>query len=104
MKCCGRVRAVHRDDIHAREHLVEAVPISRLQQFLDARADRFAVVIMDLQAKGFCAAGNRLTDTPHADDAQPFAGESAAHHPGRRPAVKAARIHDLRTFEQAARH
>ena len=99
-----RVRTIDGHNVHAGQHLVQTVPIGRFQQLLDTRADRFAVVIVNLQAKGLGAAGDRLADAAHADNAQTLACQPAAHHPGRRPAIKAARIHDLRAFEQAARH
>ena len=36
MKSCRRVRAVDRDDVHAGEHLVEALPVGGLQLLGDA--------------------------------------------------------------------
>ena len=35
-----RVRAVDRDDVHARQHLVEAFPVGRLELLLDRRRRR----------------------------------------------------------------
>ena len=32
-----RVRAIHRDDVHARQHLVEALPVGRLELVLEVR-------------------------------------------------------------------
>ena len=98
------MRAVDGDDIHPGQHLVEAVPIGRFQLFFDPGPDRLAVVIMDLQAEGFCPARDGLADPAHADDAEALAGQAAAQHPGRRPAIETAGIHDLRAFIQAARH
>src|SRR4029077_18707525 len=82
-----RMRAVHRDDVHPRQHLVEALPISRAEFFGDARRDGTAVVIMDLQAESMRAARDRLADAAHADDAEPFSSDTVAKHPGRRPAL-----------------
>ena len=81
-----RVRAVDRDDVHAGEHLVEALPISGVELFLDLRRDAAAIVIVDLQAEGAGAARHSLADASHADDAETFAPDAVAEHPGRRPA------------------
>ena len=37
------MRAVHRDDVHAGEHLVETVPIGRLQRLFDLRRDALVI-------------------------------------------------------------
>ena len=102
----GRVRAVDRDDVHAGEHLVEAVPIGGLQLLLDLGRDPPAVVIVDLQAEGLARARHRLADPAHADDAEPLAVDAVAEHPGRRPAVPlaVAVLQDVRAFDQTARH
>ncbi len=59
---------------------------------------------MDLQAERLGPARDRLADAAHADDAEALAGEAAAHHPGRRPAIELAAFHDLHALVQAARH
>ena len=82
-----RVRAVDRDDVHAGEHLVEALPIGGVELFLDLGRHLAAVVIVDLQAEGAGAARHRLADASHADDAEPLAPDAVAEHPGRRPAA-----------------
>ena len=84
----GRRRrgAIDRDDVHAGQHLVEALPIGRLQLVLDRRQHAVAVVVVDRQAEGLGAAGHRGADAAHADDAEPLAPDAAAEHPGRRPA------------------
>ena len=82
----GRVRAIDRDDVHAGEHLVEALPIGGVELFLDARRDAAAIVIVDLQAERLGAPGDRLADAAHADDAEPLAPDAVTEHPGRRPA------------------
>ena len=82
-----RVRTIDRHDIHAGEHLVEALPIGRVEVFLDLRRDPAAIVIMDLQAEGAGAARHGLSDAAHADDAETFAPDAMAEHPCRRPAV-----------------
>ena len=81
-----RVRAIDRDDVHARQHLVEAFPVGRVELLLDLRRDPAAVVIVDLQAEGARAPRHRLADPAHADDAEPLAPDAVAEHPGRRPA------------------
>ena len=80
------MRAIDRDDVHAREHLVEALPVGGVELFLDLGRHTAAVVIMDLQAEGARSPRDRLADAPHADDAEPLAPDAVAEHPGRRPA------------------
>jgi hypothetical protein len=100
-----RVRAIHRDDVHPRQHLVEAFPIGRAEFFGDARGNRLAVVIVDLQAEGVGAARHGLSNPAHADDAEPLSPEPMPKHPGRRPArpVPAVR-EDGCALDQPARH
>ena len=71
------------DDVHAGEHLVEAVPISGLERLLDLRRHAPAIVVVDLQAEGARPSGHGLADAPHADDAKPLAVDAVAQHPGR---------------------
>ena len=99
-----RMRAVHRDDVHAGQHLVEAFPVGRLQLLLDAFVYPLAVVVVDREAKGAGAPGDSLADTAHADDAEPLAPDALAQHPGGRPALELAFAQGLRAFHQAARH
>ncbi len=105
MKCRGRRGTIDRDDVDTGEHLVEAVPIGRLQLVLGRRIDALAVVIVDRQAKGLGAACNGGADTAHADDADALAPDSASEHPGRRPAFPFARLvhQDARALHQTAR-
>ena len=100
------MRAVDGDDVHAREHLVEAVPIGGLERLLDLRRDPSPVVIVDLQAEGLGPLGHRLADAPHADDAEPLAEDTMAEHPGRRPALPFALgvLEHHRAFGQPPRH
>ena len=81
------MRAVDGDDVHARQHLVEAVPIGRLERLLDVRLHAPAVVIVDLEAERLGAARHGLADPPHADDAEPLAVDAMPEHPGGRPAL-----------------
>jgi hypothetical protein len=82
-----RVRAVDRDDVHPREHLVEAFPIGRIELFLgDAGVDPACGCDSAPHAEGLGAARDGLADAAHADDAQALAPQAAAQHPGRRPA------------------
>ena len=67
---CGQLIG---NDVHAREHAVEAVPIGRLQLLLDARRSRMAIVIMDLQPESAGALCKRMPDAAHADNAEALA-------------------------------
>ena len=101
-----RMRAVDGDDVHAGEHLVEAVPIGCLERLLDLRRHAPAIVIVDLQAEGARPLGDGLADAPHADDAEPLAVDAMAEHPGWRPAVPfaAAALQQIRALGEPARH
>ena len=67
--------------------------------------DRAAVVIVDLQAEGVRAARHRLADPAHADDAEPFAADAMAEHPGRRPARPVLALgEDRGALDQPPRH
>ena len=99
------MRAIDRDDVHAGEHLVEALPISGVELFLDLGRDLAAVVIVDLQAEGARAPRYRLADAAHADNAEALAPDAVAEHPGRRPAGPVAVVdQDVGAFRQTARH
>src|SRR5579871_183820 len=80
-----RVWTIHRDDVHAGEHLIEALPVIGIELFLDARRKPAAVVIVDLQTEGAGPARHGLADAAHADDAEPLAPDALAEHPGRCP-------------------
>ena len=75
------MRTVDRHDVHAREHLIEAVPIGGTEFALDLRVHGFSVVIVDLQAEGLGAARHGLADAAHADDAKPLAPDAMSQHP-----------------------
>ena len=103
----GRRRrgAVDRDDVHAGQHLVEALPVGRLQLVLDGGQHALAVVVVDRQAEGLGAARHRGADAAHADDAEPLAPDAPAEHPGRRPAGPFAVVGQcVGAFDQPARH
>jgi len=51
-----RVRAVDRHDIHARQHLVEAFPVGRLELALDVVVQALAIVVVDREAEAAGAA------------------------------------------------
>ena len=87
------MRAVHRDDVHARQHLVEALPVGRLELALDLGMDALAVVIVDRKAEAARAARQRLADAAHADDAHALAQQPGAQHRGRAPAGPLACAH-----------
>ncbi len=101
-----RMRAVDGDDIHARQHLVETVPIGRLERLLDVRSHPPPVVIVDLQPESARPLGHGLADASHADDAEPLAEDAVAEHPSRRPAVPSigAASEQRGAFGQAPRH
>ena len=99
-----RVRAVDADHVHARDHLVKALPISRLQTALNLGVDTPAVMVMHLHAKGRCTLGHGLTDPPHAQNAQtPTADPSPQQRCGG-PTGPAAFLHDGHTLGHALRH
>ena len=76
-----------------------------LSSCFDARRDAAAIVVVDLQPEGLGAAGDGLADAAHADDAEPFAPDAMAEHPGRGPAgpILVAEEH-LGAFGQPPRH
>ena len=47
VKSCRCVRTIDRDDVHVGEHLVETLPIGRLERALDVLRHRAPVVIVD---------------------------------------------------------
>ena len=104
MEGAGGVRAVDGYNVHAGQHLVEAVPVGRFQRILDVRMQAAAVVIVDRHAEGLGAPGNGLADPAHADDAEALAPDAAAHHPGGRPAGPFTLLHHLHAFRDPARH
>jgi len=73
MECRRRVRAIDRDNIHPRQHLIEAVPEGRVQFFLDRPRDLLAIVIVNLQPKRLGAAGDGLANSAHANNAEALA-------------------------------
>ena len=77
VKGCRRRRAIDRDNIHASQHLIEAVPVGRFQLFLNLCADALAVVIMDRQTESLGAAGNGCADAAHTDNTQTLAPDTA---------------------------
>ena len=101
---CRRVRAVDRDDVHAGQHLVEALPIGRLQLGLDVRVHPAPVVIMHREAEALGPARHRLADAAHADDAQALAPDAMAQHRGRAPAGPVAGAHQVLALAQPPRY
>src|SRR5690606_3476016 len=104
MVCRRRRRAIYRDDIDARQHLVEAVPIGRFKLLLGGRIDALAVVVVDRQAEGLGAPRDGGADSAHADNTDTLAPYTAAKHPGRRPAGPVTGLigEDAGTFGQPA--
>ena len=105
MERSGGRGAVDRDDVHAGQHLVEALPVGRLQLVLDLRRDALAVVIVDRQAERLGTAGDGGADAAHADDAEPLTPDAVPEHPGRRPARPFAILaQDIRALDEPTRH
>ena len=103
----GRRRggAVHRNDVHPGQHLVEALPVGRLELVLDCRRHAVPVVIVDGQAECLGAAGDRRADAAHPHDAEALAPDAPAEHPGRRPACPSGgRFEDVGALGQPPRH
>src|SRR6516165_3057774 len=75
-----RVRAIDRDDVHAGEHLIEALPVRGVQFLFDRRGDATAIVIVDFQAEGLGAARHGLTDPAQPDNAEPLAPDAVTEH------------------------
>src|SRR5215467_10489282 len=65
---CWRMRAVDGDDVHAGEHLVEAVPVGGFEHLLNLRRHAPAIVIMNLEAESPGALRDRLANTSHANN------------------------------------
>src|SRR5580704_14814274 len=100
-----RVRAIDRDDVHAHQHLVEALPVGGVELLLDARRHAAAIVIVDLQSERLGAPRHRLADAAHADDAEAFAPDAVTEHPGRAPAGPGAIAGEhLGAFSKPPRH
>ena len=93
MKRRRRMRAVHGNDIHARQHLVGTLPVGGLELALDVGVDALAIVVMDCEAEAAGTARQRLADAPHADDAHALALQTRAQHRGRTPAAPFAGAH-----------
>jgi len=100
----GRVRAVDADDVHPREHLVEALPVGRLELVLERVRHAAPVVIVDREAEAARAPRHRRADPAHAENAQALAGDAVAEHPGRAPAQPLARVGDALALDQPPRH
>ena len=100
-----RVGAIDRDDVHAGEHLIEALPIGGVQFLLDCRRDPATIVIVNFQAEGLGAARHGLADPAQPDNAEPLAPDAVTEHPGRAPAAPLAVADEhLRALGQTPRH
>src|SRR5690606_32763413 len=76
----------------------------RLELALDLLGDAPAIVVVDRQAEAARAARHRLSDPPHADDAQALTPDAVAEHAGRAPAAPGTAAHEALAFGQAPRH
>src|SRR5258708_33007972 len=85
--CRRRMRAIHREDVDPRQHLVEALPISCFELLLDLVRHAAAVVVVDRQAEAARAAGDRLADGAHDEEAEPLAPQTMAEPEGWAPAL-----------------
>ena len=99
-----RVGTVHRHDVHAGEHLIQAFPVGRLQPVLDVLVQAVPVVIVDRQPEPPRPAGDGLADPAHAHDAQPLAPYPVAQHPGRGPVLPVAEPDGALAFRQPPRN
>src|SRR5215471_13353259 len=98
------MRAIDRDDVHMREHLVEALPIRRLERVLDILRNGAPVVVMDREAKPLGAARERHADPAHPDDPEPLAPDPVAQHEGRTPAGPPTAADQPLAFGEPARY
>jgi hypothetical protein len=79
--------------------------VGRVELLLGRRRQTAAVVIVDLQAERLRPTRHRLTDAPHADDAEPFPPDAVTEHPGRAPAAPFTIAGEyLRAFGEPAWH
>ena len=99
-----RARAVNRDEIHMRQHLVQALPPGRLELGLGFLVQAVPVVIVDGEAEAPRPARDGLADPPHADDAEALAPDAMAQHRGGRPALPVAAAQQPLAFGKPARH
>lgn len=100
----GRMRAIYRNDIHAGEHPVEAVPIGRIQLLLDALRGGPTVVVVDLETECPGAFRQRIADPAKSDDPEPLAADPLPQHPARRPAFELSRCDGPRSIHEPARN
>ncbi len=98
------MRAVDRNHIHARQHLVEAFPIRRLHLGFQLGAQAAAIVIMHGHAEALGAARDRRADAAHADDAKALAENPVTQHVGRTPSLEGAGLNHLRAFHDPPGH
>ncbi len=73
----GRERTVQRDDVGAREQLLER-QIARAELRLDRLVGAAAAAVGDLHAEGGAAAGDGASDLAEADDAEQLPLQAAA--------------------------
>ena len=62
------MRTIHRNDVHASEHLVKRCPVGRFERFLDRDGDGPPVMIVNLQAESLGPIRESLADAAHAHD------------------------------------
>src|SRR3546814_4521705 len=85
------MRGVDRDDVGDAQHVVEIGVPDRTQLRLEHLRQPVAVVVMDREAEGARARGDRLADPAHADDRELLAADPPPEHPAGAPALPAAR-------------
>ena len=78
----GGMRAVNRNKVHSGKHLVEAVPVSRLQFFFHLGRHFLTVMIVDGQSKGLRTASYCGANSTHSDNTQSLAPDPVTKHPG----------------------
>ena len=96
------MRAVDRQDIHPRDHLIQTFPIGRLQLGFDLGAQPFAVVVVHLQAKGAGAACHSRADPAHAQNTQAPPTEPPTQMRHWRPALPFSRLQFSKCLRDAA--
>ena len=100
----GCMRAIHRNHIHPRHHLIETFPIGRLKRCFRLFAQTTTVVIMDLHTKRPCTPRNRLANTPHSQNPESLAAHPRAEKRRWRKAGEATVFDLLQSFGNTARH
>ena len=90
-----RMRRMDGDDVHPRQHLVQALPMAGAKRLLLHLAKPLTVIIVNVEPEGLGAPRDRLADPAHADDAQSLAGDPRPQKGRRGPALPPRVLHHL---------